>query len=49
VFSLGGDISEFVPPAVLRAMKRLDGNRLRLKTKPKAKGLTTQSVRGRKL
>jgi pantetheine-phosphate adenylyltransferase len=23
VFSLGGDISEFVPPAVLRAMKRL--------------------------
>jgi pantetheine-phosphate adenylyltransferase len=27
VFSLGGDISEFVPPAVLRAMKRRSTNR----------------------
>jgi pantetheine-phosphate adenylyltransferase len=27
VFSLGGDIAEFVPPAVLRAMKRLDRGR----------------------
>jgi len=27
VFSLGGDISEFVPPAVLRAMKRLQSSR----------------------
>jgi pantetheine-phosphate adenylyltransferase len=36
VFSLGGDISEFVPPAVLRAMKRLDG-RLRLTNKARAK------------
>lgn len=27
VFSLGGDIAEFVPPAVLRAMKRLDRSR----------------------
>ena len=35
VFSLGGDISEFVPPAVLRAMKRLDGSRLQLKKKPR--------------
>jgi pantetheine-phosphate adenylyltransferase len=25
VFTLGGDISEFVPPSVLRAMKRLHG------------------------
>lgn len=27
VFSLGGDISEFVPPAVLRTMKRLHASR----------------------
>ena len=27
VFSLGGDISEFVPPAVLRTMKRLQPSR----------------------
>ncbi len=38
VFSLGGDISEFVPPAVLRAMKRLDSNRLRLRKKPRRRG-----------
>jgi pantetheine-phosphate adenylyltransferase len=26
IFSLGGDVSEFVPPSVLRAMARLRGN-----------------------
>ena len=38
VFSLGGDISEFVPPAVLRAMKRLDGSRLGLKKRTRRRG-----------
>ncbi|HEV2037965.1 MAG TPA: pantetheine-phosphate adenylyltransferase [Candidatus Eremiobacteraceae bacterium] len=35
VFSLGGDISEFVPPAVLRAMKRLGGRRAQKPTRSK--------------
>jgi pantetheine-phosphate adenylyltransferase len=39
VFALGGNISEFVPPAVLRAMKRLDGRRA---------GAAKRSVRGRR-
>jgi pantetheine-phosphate adenylyltransferase len=34
VFSLGGDIAEFVPPAVLRAMKRLDRSRAAAPARP---------------
>ncbi len=40
VFSLGGNIAEFVPPAVLRAMKRLGVRRAPVKKKKLKRGST---------